>query len=82
MTGTIWDNPELLDKLEKQRDEARAGTERISFDCIHLKVGKYQNPHCKIGIQLTNDDTDKDTLLSVLRGCCFSVCKSCPSYSA
>lgn len=83
MTGAnIWDNPEILDKFEEDRDWKRKREKegRLTFDCIFAKVVG-DKVACGEGLRLVPNSKDGNMqLLSVLRGRTARRCKSCNKF--
>ena len=76
----IWNDIELLDKLEYQRFVKR-GTGRLTFDCMHAVV-KGDRVSCSKGRLLGQARDGALALIMVLRGITSGACKSCLDYSA
>jgi len=76
----IWDNKDLLDRLEKQRDSVRESGKRLTFDCFSLKV-KGDRAHCSMGIRLGQAKDSSLDIVTVLRGICSGSCKKCAYFN-
>lgn len=69
----IWDNKELLEKLEKQREQLRHRQTRMSIDCFNLHIDKQ-------GIFCSYSKTLDISLLGVLGGKLSLTCAVCPLF--
>ena len=74
----IWDNKEMLDKLEAQRAWKRK-VRRLTFDCIHSKVNG-RRVHCSKGLVLGQAFDGSVALITVLRGLSSGTCRVCTWY--
>lgn len=78
----IWDDQELLVKLEEQRDRLREAGKRMSFDCFNLWFRhKDMKTYCSKGKLLSRSKDGGLGILVVLRGICSGVCAKCPDFS-
>jgi len=75
----IWNNTELLDKLERQRSAKRETSGRLTFDCLNLRC-KEDRACCSKGKRLGQAKDSSLFLLSVLRGLTSGVCKTCEDF--
>jgi len=72
----IWDNKELLTRLEKQRGLLKELGKRLSFDCFHLKT-EGGRAYCSYKKRLGQARDGSLALIAVLRGICSGTCKKC-----
>ena len=76
----IWEDKELLDKLEQQRATKRV-TGRLTFDCQNTLV-KGDRVFCSKGKLLGQAKDGSLALIVVLRGITSGTCKGCGDYSS
>ncbi len=76
---SVWNNKELLDKLEQQRFVKR-DTGRITFDCFNARP-KGDRVFCSKGKLLGQAKDGSLALITVLRGITSGTCKNCEDYS-
>ena len=76
--ATIWDNPELLKKLENQRALRRLSG-GLTFDCMRLKC-KDNRAFCSEGRRLGQSRDGSMALISVLRGITSGMCRDCRDF--
>ena len=74
----IWDDVELLEKLEQQRAIKRI-TGRLTFDCLNLKC-KGDRAYCSKGRLLGQAKDGSLALITVLRGVTSGICKHCKDF--
>jgi len=72
----IWDDLELLEKLESQRATKRQSSIRLTFDCLNLKH-RGNRAFCSRGVMLGQAKDGSLSLLAVLKGVISSSCKEC-----
>jgi hypothetical protein len=77
----IWDDTKALDRMEAQRDIARAQGKRLSYDCFNLKCrGDTDRVYCSRGKLLGQSKDGTLLLVSVLRGMTSGACKDCKDF--
>ena len=72
----IWDDLELLEKLDSQRIIKRQSSIRLTYDCLNLKH-KGNRAFCSKGIMLGQAKDGSLSLLAVLGGIASGSCKEC-----
>ena len=72
----IWDNLELLKKLESQRATKRQSSIRLTFDCLNLKH-RGNRAFCSRGVMLGQAKDGSLSLMAVLEGIASGSCKEC-----
>ena len=76
----IWDNPTVLDELERMRATKRV-TGRLTFDCLNNMV-RGDRVFCSKGKLLGQAKDGSLALIVVLRGITSGTCKGCEDYSS
>ena len=76
----IWNNKELLDKLEQRRAVKRV-TGRLTFDCLRTRF-RGDRVYCSRGKLLGQAIDGSLALITVLRGITSGTCKGCKDYSS
>lgn len=76
----IWDNPTVLDELERMRAVKRKSG-RLTFDCLNTVV-KGDRVLCSKSKLLGRSRDGSLSLLMVLRGITSGTCKGCWDYSS
>ena len=74
----IWNDKELLDRLEKQRAIKR-GSGILTFDCLNLKC-QGDRAHCTKGELLGQARDGTLDLKVVLGGILSGTCRNCKDY--
>ncbi len=77
---SIWDNTEMLIRLEELRDSRRRAGHRLSFDCFNLKSKERGRVYCSKGKRLCQAKDGSLSLLLVLKGITPKVCKNCKDF--
>lgn len=77
---SIWDNQESLRKLGELRAGKRARSDRLTFDCFHLKY-RDDRAYCDLGKRLGRAQDGFISLLMVLRGMTSGACKNCEDFT-
>ena len=72
----IWDNGEMLDRMESERDARRKRMQRITFDCLELKC-RGDRAVCSKGLYLGQARDGSMGLVTVLRGVTSGSCLHC-----
>ena len=75
----IWDNTEMLDRLEKNRSTLRAGGKRLTFDCMKNMV-RDERVFCREGQRLGVARDGGVGLCAVLRGVTCGCCRGCEEF--
>lgn len=76
---SIWDNPDMLDRLDKQRAIKRT-TGRLTFDCMNLMCDG-DRTRCAKGKLLSRAHDGTLALMMVLRGVTSGTCKDCSDFT-
>ncbi len=76
---SVWDNRELLEKLEKKRDSLRYEGKLLTFDCLKL-LCLGDRAVCSKGHRLGQARDGSLSLLAVLKGITSTVCKDCGDF--
>ena len=72
----IWDDLELLEKLDSQRIINRQSSIRLTYDCLNLKH-RGNRAFCSKGVMLGQAKDGSLSLMAVLKGIASGSCKEC-----
>lgn len=75
---SIWDNQGFLEHKEEQR--ARRRSDRLTFDCFHLKY-EGSRAYCDRGKRFGQTGDGSMSLIAVLGGITSKICKNCEDFT-
>ena len=75
----IWNDTQLLDKLDAVRSGLRLKGKRLTFDCLNLKC-RGERVHCAKGKLLGQARDGSLALITVLRGMTSGACVNCGDF--